>query len=69
MTIEQAQLVSELLEDRDNIKAILHRVKADDCLMVCMANNVKSIPKDALPYVIEALEKAKCEIETKISEI
>ena len=37
MTIEQAQLVSELLEDRDNIKAILHRVKADDCLMVCMA--------------------------------
>lgn len=33
MTIEQAQLVSELLEDRDNIKAILHRVKADDCLM------------------------------------
>ncbi len=69
MTIEQAQTASELLEHRDKIKAIQSRMKADKSLVVFMTSNVISVPEEALPYITEALEKAKTEIESKISEL
>lgn len=69
MTIEQAQDAAELLEHRDKIKAIQSRMKADKTLVVCMSNGVVSFPEEALPYIAEALEKAKSEVEAKISEI
>ncbi len=69
MTIEQAQTASELLEHRDKIKAIQSRMKADKSLVVFMTSNVISVPEEALPYIAEALEKAKSEIESKISEL
>ncbi len=69
MTIEQAQTASELLEHRGKIKAIQSRMKADKSLVVCMTNSVISVPEEALPYIAKALEKAKAEIESKISDL
>lgn len=69
MTIEQAQDAAELLEHRNKIKAIQSRMRADNALTVCMSNGVASFPEEALPYIAEALEKAKSEIEAKISEL
>lgn len=69
MTIEQAQIASELLEHRDKIKAICSRLRADKTLTVCMTNSVVSFPDEALPYLTEALEKTMSEIEAKISEL
>ena len=69
MTIEQAQTASELLEHRDRIKDIQSIMKKENMLMVCMINRVVSFPEEALPYIAEELEKAKSEIETKISEL
>lgn len=69
MTIEQAQTASELLEHRDSIQTIQRRLQADKSMAVCMINGVTTVPDEAIPYIEEALEKAKNDIEAKIAEL
>lgn len=69
MTIEQAQDAAELLEHRNKIRAIQSKMKADNALAVYMSNGAMSFPEEAMPYIAEALAKAKEDIETKIAEL
>lgn len=44
-------------------------MKADNALAVYMSNGAMSFPEEAMPYIAEALAKAKEDIETKIAEL
>ena len=69
MTIEQAETAATLLKHRRTINAIQARIRCDKGLSVHLMSDTVSIPEEALPYIEEALIKAKEEIEAKIAEL
>lgn len=69
MTIDQAKDAAELLSQRGKIIAIQKEMKLDRILAVLLTGRTIAIPEEALPYIEEALAKAKEDIETKIAEL
>lgn len=69
MTIDQAKDAAELLAQRGKIIAIQKEMKLNRTLAVLLMGRTIAIPEEALPYIEEALAKAKEDIETKIAEL
>lgn len=69
MTIEQAQDAAELLKSHNQIKAIQKELKLNKILRINLMGRTVSVSEEAMPYIEEALVKAKEEIETKIAEL
>lgn len=69
MTIDQAKDASELLKSYNQIKAIQKELKSNKILLISLMGRIISLPEEALPYIEEALAKAKEDIETKIAEL
>lgn len=69
MTIDQAKDAAELLKSHNQIKAIQKEFKLNKILLISLMDRTVSLPEEALPYIEEALAKAKEDIETKIAEL
>lgn len=69
MTIDQAKDAAELLKSHNQIQAIQKELKANKILLISLMGRTVSAPEEALPYIEEALAKAKEDIETKIAEL
>ena len=69
MTIDQAKDAAELLKSYNQIKAIQKELKVNKILLIILMGHTVSAPEEALPYIEEALAKAKEDIETKIAEL
>lgn len=69
MTIDQAKDAAELLKSHNQIKAIQKELKLNQILRINLMGRTVSVSKEAMPYIEEALVKAKEEIETKIAEL
>lgn len=69
MTIDQAKDAAELLESLNQIKAIQKELKLNKILIISLMGRTVSAPEETLPYIEEALAKAKEDIETKIAEL
>lgn len=69
MTIDQVKDAANLLASHNQIKAIQKELKLNRTLLISLMSHIVSVPEEALPYIEEALAKAKEEIETKIAEL
>lgn len=71
MTIDQAKDATELLAQRGRIIAIQKEMQLEQTLAVLLKSRSRTVtvPEEALPYIEEALAKAKKDIETKIAKL
>lgn len=69
MTIDQAKDAAELLKSHNQITVIQKELRLNKILLISLMGRIVSAPEEALPYIEEALAKAKEDIETKIAEL